>query len=62
MKIIFIRDFKHDDIKLIMNETISHFDIDAHILQRLILKFVDDYRENRSNKILTFDKLTKDIR
>jgi hypothetical protein len=26
------------------------------------LKFVDDYRENRSNKILTFNKLTKHIR
>ena len=62
VKIMLIRDFKHDHIKLIMNETTLHFDIDAHISQRLILKFVDDYRENRSNKILTFDKLTKHTR
>ena len=59
---MFVRDFKHDHIKLIMNETTSHFDIDAHISQRLILRFVDDHRESRSNKILTFDKLTEHIR
>ena len=59
---MFIRDFKHDYIELIMNETTSHFDIDVHISQRLILKFVDDHCESRSNKILTFSKLTKHIR
>ena len=59
---MFIRDFKHDHIELIMSETTSHFDINVYILQRLILKFVDDHRENRSNKILTFSKLTKHIR
>ena len=31
VKIVFIRDFKHDHIKLIMNETISHLNIDVHI-------------------------------
>ena len=59
---MFIRDFKNDHIELIMIEIISHFDIDVHISQRLILKFVDDHRENQSNKILTFNKLTKYIR
>ena len=62
MKIVFIRDFRHDHIELIINETTSHFDVDVHISQRLILKLVDDHRENRSNKILTSDKLTKHIR
>ena len=62
MKIVFIRDSRHDHVELIMNETISHLDIDAHISQRLILKFVDNHRENRSNRILTFSKLTEHIR
>ena len=31
VKVVLIRDSKHDHIELIMNETISHLDIDAHI-------------------------------
>ena len=62
MKIVLIRDFKHDHVELIMSETISHFDIDAHISQRLILRFVDDHRESRPNRILTSSKLTEHIR
>ena len=62
VKIMLVRDSKHDHIELIMNETASHLDIDAHISQRLILRLVDDHRENRSNRILTSDKLTEHTR
>ena len=58
MEVVLIRDSRHGHVELTMSETTSHLDIDAHISQRLALRFVDGHRESRPNRILTSSKLT----
>ena len=62
VEIMFIDHSRHDHVELIMNETVSHLNIDAHISQRLILWLVDDHCESRTNRKLTSDKLTEHTR
>ena len=42
-----------------MIENITYLQIDVDKSKRLFLRFIDDYRENRSNKTLTFSELTR---